>query len=119
MATEAKKSPAVLPPGETTVSVRMIDPTRFGPADMSRFMGPMVENLGRPDMGCSLSFLIEHPSGRKLVFDLGIRKDPENLAPKVSSYLPSTGYTIDSRNVVDILEEGGIKGEEIEAVIWR
>ncbi|KAM7208234.1 phenylacetone monooxygenase [Naviculisporaceae sp. PSN 640] len=118
MTTEAKKSPAVLPAGENTVSVKMIDPTRFGPADMSRFMGPMIENLGRPDMGCSLSFLIEHPSGRKLVFDLGIRKDPENLAPKISSYLPSTRYTIKSHNVVDILEEGGIKGEEIEAVIW-
>ncbi|KAK4210092.1 hypothetical protein QBC37DRAFT_442933 [Rhypophila decipiens] len=118
MTTEAKKSPAVLPSGEHTVSVKMIDPTRFGPADMSRFMGPMVENLGRPDMGCSLSFLIEHASGRKLVFDLGIRKDPENLAPKISSYLPSTGYTIKSHNVVDILEDGGIRGEDVEAVIW-
>jgi len=119
MATEAKKSPAQLPAGEQTISVKLIDPTKFGPAKMKRFMGPMVDYLKVPDWSCTLSFLLEHPSGRKLVFDLGIRKDPENLAPSIVEYMPSTGYTINSRNVVDILEEGGIKGEEVEAVVWR
>jgi hypothetical protein len=31
--------------------------------------------------GPVLTFLLEHPSGQKLVFDLGIRKDYQNYAP--------------------------------------
>ncbi|KAK3311944.1 metallo-beta-lactamase superfamily protein [Apodospora peruviana] len=115
----AAKQPRVqLPAGRETVSVKMMNPTSFGPIQMSRFMGPAAPGHKKPEWGCSLSFLLEHPSGRKLVFDLGIRKDPDNLAPKIVNYLPSTGYTIKSQNVADILANGGVKGEEIEAVIW-
>ena len=32
----------------------------------------------------SFSFLIEHPpTGRKFLFDLGVRKDPENFPPRL------------------------------------
>jgi hypothetical protein len=118
--TETTMSPIRLPPGSETVSVRLINPVNFGPAILSRFMAPAVAELKTFPTSPSHSFLLEHASGRKLVFDLGIRKDYHNYSPSIAAYLPTTGYDIQvSKNVVDILEEGGVPPKEIEAVIWR
>jgi hypothetical protein len=112
--------PVKLPAGEEVISVKLINPVNFGPAIIKRFMAPLVPGLDTFKNSPSHSFLLEHPSGRKLVWDLGIRKDYQNYSPKITEYLPTTGYNFEvTHNVVDILEEGGIKGEEIEAVIWR
>jgi len=109
-----------LPPGKTVVTVKLINPVDFGPSDIKRFMAPPVPGLETFKSVPSLCFLIEHPSGRKLVWDLGIRKDWENYAPKISQYIPTTGYQIKApKDVVDILEENGIHAKEVEAVIWR
>lgn len=109
-----------LPPGKDVVSVKMIVPVNFGPAIIKRFMEPPVPGVGIKKPGPVLTFLLEHPSGQKLVFDLGIRKDYQNYAPIVANYIPTTNYDIQvSKNVVDILEENGIPGESINAVIWR
>ena len=82
-------------------------------------MTPPVPGLEKFETSPSLSFLLEHPSGRKLVFDLGIRKDYNNYSPKIAAYIPTTKYDIKvSKNVVDILEDHGIPGKEIEAIIW-
>ena len=109
-----------LPAGQETVTVKLINPVNFGPAILNRFMAPLVPGVDKHKDSPSFSFLLEHPSGRKLVWDLGIRKDYMNHAPKIANYLPSTNYTIDvSKNVVEILEEGGVKPSEIEGVIWR
>lgn len=54
------------------------------------------------------------------MWDLGIRKDFQNYAPSIAEYIPTTNYKIQvSKDVADILEEQGIKREDIEAVIWR
>ncbi len=120
MATANSTTPVQLPSGEQTVTVKLINPVNFGPAILKRFMAPDVPGLDKFKDSPSFSFLLEHPSGRKLVFDLGIRKDYVNHAPKIADYLPSTGYTIDvTKNVADILEEGGVPLAEVEAVIWR
>ncbi|OBT60642.1 hypothetical protein VE03_09957 [Pseudogymnoascus sp. 23342-1-I1] len=109
-----------LPFGEQTVDVSLICAVNFGPAVLKRFMSPLVPQVHtHKTKSPSLSFLIQHPSGRKLVWDLGIRKDYNNYAPSIANYIPTTGYEIDvTQNVVEVLEEKGIKGEEIEAVIW-
>ncbi|KAH8682080.1 metallo-beta-lactamase superfamily protein [Xylariales sp. PMI_506] len=109
-----------LPPGQEVVTVKLINPVNFGPAILDRFMAPPVPGLKTFKDSPSHSFLIEHPSGRKLVFDLGIRKDYLNYSPKIAAYIPTTNYDIQvSKNVVDILAEEGINPEQIEAVIWR
>lgn len=83
-------------------------------------MGPPVPGLETFETSPSLTFLLEHPSGRKLVWDLGIRKDFHNYSKSIADYIPTTNYDIRvTKNVVDILEENGITGSEIEAVIWR
>jgi hypothetical protein len=108
-----------IPNGES-VSVRLINPVNFGPSHLKRFMTPQVPGLETFARNPAFSFVIEHPSGRKLVFDLGIRKDWQNYAPKIADYIPTTGYNIEvTQNVAEILEEHGIQPENIEAVIWR
>ena len=112
--------PVEIPPGKDTISVKLINPVNFGPSIIKRFMTPRVPGLETFKSSPSLSFLLEHPSGRKLVWDLGIRKDYANYSPKIAQYIPTTGYDIQvTRNVVDILEEHGIAPEDVEAVIWR
>ena len=109
-----------LPAGNVSISVKMINPVNFGPSILSRFMTPLVPGLDTFKNAPSLSFLLEHPSGRKLVWDLGIRKDyATGYAKSIVDYIPTTNYTIDvPKSVSEILEEGGIPASSIEAVIW-
>lgn len=100
--------------------MKMINPVNFGPAILSRFMAPAVPGLDTFATSPSLCFLLEHPSGRKVVWDLGIRKDYANYAPKIAEYLPTTKYTIQvEKNVADILQNHGVEAADVEAVIWR
>ncbi|KAI1623491.1 beta-lactamase-like protein [Exophiala viscosa] len=108
-----------LPPGNTTLTVKLINPVNFGPAILNRFMAPPVPGLETFKTSPSLTFFLEHPSGRKLVFDLGIRKDYGNYSKPITDYLPTTKYDIQvTKNVIDVLQEHGIAGSDIEAVIW-
>jgi len=65
------------------------------------------------------TFLIQHPSGRNLVFDLGIRKDWKNAAPSILSMTNQGGITIEvEKDVATILTENGVNTKDVEAVIW-
>jgi glyoxylase-like metal-dependent hydrolase (beta-lactamase superfamily II) len=115
----ASKPDIHIPPGDVSVTVKLINTVNFGPAQIHRFMAPPVPGLEQFKTSPSFSFFIEHPSGRKLIFDLGIRKDYAKYSKKIAEYIPTTNYSIDvSKNVVDILEEDGIHSDTIEAVVW-
>ena len=66
--------------------------------------------------------MIAHPSGRKLLYDLGCRKDWTNLPSALGiKTLQENGIlqTLEvEKNVSEILSEGGMKLDEIEGVIW-
>lgn len=118
MATQ--RPPFDIPKGQQVVTVKLINAVIAGPAILSRFMTPPVPGLETFPTFPSFSFLLEHSSGRKLVWDLGIRKDYQNYAPAIANYIPTTNYDLRvTKNVIDILGESGIEGKEIEAVIWR
>ena len=71
--------------------------------------------------GPTFSFLIEHNSGKRLLFDLGIRKDADNMAPTIVHSFKSKGWTVKAeKNTADILQEAGfdIQGGAIDAVIY-
>lgn len=81
---------------------------------------PEIEGHTRSNVPC-FSFLIEHPCGRKLLFDIGLRKDWENLAPVVRHLIESHHITVTAeKDVAEILQENGVdvQGGVIEAVIW-
>jgi glyoxylase-like metal-dependent hydrolase (beta-lactamase superfamily II) len=108
-----------IPPSSNAVSVSVIDTTTtLRGVDCWKFMQPSIRGhdyLAAP----AYSFLIRHPSGRSLVFDLGIRKDWWNLSPFLINRFKSSGYHIDVKNNVrEILDAGGVDSSTIEAVIW-
>lgn len=113
-------SPIQLPPGEVVVRVSMMSPAVFGPVVLERFVAPAVPGLDTLGAIPSLCFLLEHPTGRKLVWDLAIRKDYHNYAPDIAAYIPTTNYTIHApQNVADILQDNGVDLHHVEAVVWR
>lgn len=110
--------PLNIPPSDSTVSVRLIDTTSWIECSLSGLFGPAIP--GHDKISCpAYSFLVEHASGRKILFDLGMRKDWENLAPKIVNTIKSHGWRVSAeKNVSEILEEGGVELKSIEAIIW-
>ena len=117
----AKMSPSLnIPESSSTVDISIIDTTSRIRLPSSSLFQPSIkgnETLDAP----AYSFLIEHPAnGRKLLFDLGLRKDWQNLAPAFSDMVKEGHGTVQiEKNVAEILVEGGVKLEDIEALIWR
>ncbi|KAK2597683.1 hypothetical protein N8I77_012452 [Diaporthe amygdali] len=107
-------------PSAATVDVRIIDTTSWVYAMPARFFfEPHIK--GFDDLSApSYSFLIEHPSGRKLLFDLGVRKDWENLSPATTSMIQhiGPGKAEVKKGVRELLEEHGVAGSSIEGIIW-
>lgn len=107
-----------IPPGDS-VKVKLINPVNFGSAEINRFMAPPVPGLEYFKWNPSLCFLLEHPSGRKLIWDLGIRKDYDNYSRYIAEYIPTKYNNIDcTKTVGEMLQEGGYSLDSIEAVIW-
>lgn len=109
-----------IPPSPHTVDVSIINtgatirgiPTRL-------FLAPSIKGhewLAAP----AFSFLIQHPGlNRALVFDLGIRKDWENLSPPLLSHIRDLGWTLHAeKDVQGVLREGGVDSDSIEAIVW-
>ncbi|KAJ6515092.1 beta-lactamase-like protein [Mycena vitilis] len=66
------------------------------------------------------SFLVEHEASQKrLLFDLGIRKDPQNLVPSLAGLYTSGVLQLEPhKDIVELLRDGGIPLVSIDAVIW-
>lgn len=99
----------------------VIDTTSWiGNIPIKWFITPTNKGHERLEAPCH-SFLIEHPSGRKLLFDLGVRKDWENLSPATVNMLKALETKVSNRydkGVRAILEEHGVPGASIEGIIW-
>jgi glyoxylase-like metal-dependent hydrolase (beta-lactamase superfamily II) len=108
-----------IPDSDATVSVRIINTTaHITNIPLDLFVTPHIH--GHDTLSCpAFSFLIEHPSSRKLLFDLGVRKDYENLAPVIASRIKSDNWgCATEKDVPKILEENGVAPDDIEAIIW-
>lgn len=118
----AEDAPALnIPESNATVNVHIINSTsRIKGVPSSLFFGPDIS--GNHFMDCpAYSFLIEHAaSGQKFLFDLGVRKDWENLVPTLANHIKQEKWQINvEKGVAEILEEGGIKPKDINGIIWR
>ncbi|KAJ7209139.1 hypothetical protein GGX14DRAFT_364806 [Mycena pura] len=67
------------------------------------------------------AFLVTHAaSGTRMMFDLGIRKDPLNFVPSLAGFFSSGQYQVEeTKDITELLQEGRIILESIDAVIWR
>jgi glyoxylase-like metal-dependent hydrolase (beta-lactamase superfamily II) len=73
---------------------------------MTPFLQP--DYAGHPDLiGPSFSFLIEHPSKKRIVFDLGVRHDWQKL-PSYPKFRQMAWAITVQKDVARILGEGGI-----------
>lgn len=85
---------------------------------MGRLLQP--EYAGKPNLkGPCFSFLIEHPSHKPILFDLGIRKDWQVL-PSYPMWKRLNWYINVEKDVATILKEHGVDvdGGAIESIIW-
>ncbi|KAJ7275095.1 beta-lactamase-like protein [Mycena rebaudengoi] len=96
------------------------DPNRTSlPA--SAFLQPVLP--GHENLSCPIyAFLVEHGTGataQRIMFDLGVRKDLENLAPRLAAVFKSgiAAMPVD-KDIVEQLTAGDISLETIETVIW-
>jgi hypothetical protein len=111
--------PLNIPSSTVSVEVSVIDPG-------ARFELPVDVLFKQKDLGGKTSlkgptfgFLIEHGSGRKIMFDLGARPDWENYSPRIQKFVGAGGWVKERGvGIVKILEENGAKLENIEAVVW-
>jgi glyoxylase-like metal-dependent hydrolase (beta-lactamase superfamily II) len=66
----------------------------------------------------SLSFFLVHPSGTKIVYDLGLRRDWENYPPALVERIRGGTRKIDvSQDVRDSVVKGGIDPKDVDVVI--
>jgi len=97
------------PKSDNTVRVRMIDTTSVMTISSESFVEPVQpghEVLNVTDV----AFLVEHePSGKKVMFDLGVRKDywnlPAVIQKRLGAVIPSLKVDKDTS---EILQENGI-----------
>jgi glyoxylase-like metal-dependent hydrolase (beta-lactamase superfamily II) len=114
-----------IPESTATVSVSVINTTSsIKGVDAWKFIAPTIkghEYLATP----AFSFLITHEDDsrrkRRLLFDLGIRKDWCNSSPFLLRRFRAGGYEINvDKSVKEILQENGadIVDNPVEAIIW-
>lgn len=107
-----------VPPSAHIVRVRLIEDIGVMSLPSALFLGPVAE--GHDIMnGADTAFLVENETlKKKVVFDLGTRKDWWNLPPKVRDPLAfCTGVKVE-KDVPQILKESGIALNAINDVIW-
>lgn len=108
-----------IPPSSTSVTVKVIDIASVNNVPSHALFTPTVKGIDVHNAP-SFCFLIEHPSGQKVLFDLAIRKDWENLSPAITERLKKVGHRpVVEKNASELLDESGIGKNSINAVIWR
>jgi len=110
-----------IPASDATVSVKVfnvIHDTRTVKAPAGAFMQPVLagrENFHAP----VFAFLIEHAAtGRRVMFDLGVRKDPENGAPRIAEMFKAGWAMPVERDIAEQLVDDGVDLGSISAAIW-
>ena len=109
-----------IPSSNATVQVSIIDTTcHITNIPTDAFLLPRIS--GYDFLDCpAFSFLIQHSSGQKLLFDLGVRKDWENFAPTLYNRIKNSGWKVMiQKDVREILEDENIDPGEISGIIWR
>jgi glyoxylase-like metal-dependent hydrolase (beta-lactamase superfamily II) len=117
--------PMLIPASQNTVEVSIVDTTSFMSGfPASTFVEPDVPGFDTMNAG-SYAFVIKHKhpgSGSKydtLVFDLGVRKDWENLPKTFVEGIKTAGFGISvEKDVATILRDNGQDLNEVGAIIW-
>ncbi|KAI0425647.1 beta-lactamase-like protein [Xylaria sp. FL1042] len=106
-----------IPSSHHVVDVSVINSTTHVRGPLGFFVKDPLP--GHETLDCpSFVFLIQHPSGKKVLFDLGLRKDTEAFPPIVRGGMAAFAMTAE-KDVAQILQEDGkIALGEIDSIIW-
>ncbi|KAK4234658.1 beta-lactamase-like protein [Achaetomium macrosporum] len=107
-----------IPDSECTVDVRVMDTGTLLYLNPELFWQPKLDGFDglHAPVYC---FLVSH-GDRHVVFDLGVRRDWENYAPRVVSVIRATTTITMGTDIASMLEGSslGIRARDVEAVIW-
>lgn len=104
----------IIPESDATVRVRMIDTSGVMVVNAKPFIEPVQKGHELVSLPVA-AFLIDHPpSGRKIMFDLGVRKDywklPAALQKRLGFVIPALRV---DKDTTEILQEKGISLDRI------
>jgi hypothetical protein len=108
-----------IPASDAVIEIRAINGGYIN-VPPSVFWGPSPPDI-KTVSGLALSFFIENKAkGKRVLFDLGISKDRKNYPPELQKGTQIFDFgAVGGKDVADILREGGVQLESIDAVIWR
>lgn len=112
-----------IPESNTTVKVHMLK-SFLGPLPLDKVVNPdpRISTTNTTDI-LGLAFMLEHSTGRRVMFDIGLRKDTENLSPAVVKAFGNPdgtfGFVMDDGDIPTQLKRAGLDLHTIDTVIWR
>jgi hypothetical protein len=112
-----------VPKGQVPVKATVIDTGARVSAPMGHFAEPQLSDGSDPELLFvpAYVFLVEHErTGRRILFDLGLRKKFDEYAPVLVAGLKAAGFKVDEgEEVFDFLQDRGVDLNTIEAIVWR
>lgn len=106
-----------IPPSSTAVEIWIIDTTTDIVCPAAQFVSPVLQGHEAINMP-TWAFLIKHPSGKEILFDLGARKDWWTATPSAWDAIKKSILGIKVLKGIDeILIEGGIDLSRISSLI--
>lgn len=117
---DGNKPPFDVPRG-AVAKVSIVDSTlRLSKLKVSHLTRPPVEGFDEFPALPTWSFLVESPSGKKALFDLGVHKELRRYVPHIEKGIKERGWQVDvQEHVADTLRAHGVDPSEIDSVIWR
>jgi beta-lactamase superfamily II metal-dependent hydrolase len=112
----------IVPPSDSTVIVKAfnsIAPNPNNTMPAAFYVFPVLPGTENVD-GDLLAFLVENPTKQtRVMFDIGLRKDVQNLAPSVAKLFSDGVFKFDVEDDIPTqLKKGNVSLESIDAVIW-
>ncbi|RKL50439.1 hypothetical protein BFJ70_g1600 [Fusarium oxysporum] len=114
-------SAIIIPPSETSVDVSIIDTkSYFGPFGVEYFLKPGPVGAHKTVGAAFYCFLVHHkPSNTRLLFDLALRKDVENLSRSMHKSIEQGGWEVNvPTDIADILSSNTVPLESINGIVW-
>lgn len=108
-----------VPSGDIAVSVKVIDVASIAGVSCKSLYTPPVDGINTFRPSPALSFLLEHPSGKSYLWDLGVPADLDALGPEVAERLKKVSYKIEAKDPASVLAAHGISTDRITGVMWR
>lgn len=117
----SRTRPSFNVPSGAVAKVSIIDSsTRLANFRASHLCKPPLDGFETLQTMPTWSFLIESPSGKKALFDLGVHVDLTKYIPRTQNNIKKNGWNVETKeSVADIIRRHGVDPKDINSVIWR